>query len=96
MRFEIGPVEQQPVIEEGIFVDGQRIGEIKKKGSGYPFHAALRVPKGRLTVRLAQGHGNTPEEAIHDALVTSRKNAREFLEGLDELAELLEVEIRHD
>ena len=41
---------------------------------------------------LAQGHGNTPEEAIEDAFTTSREYTQHYTSALDEMEALYRKE----
>ncbi|MCW7553621.1 hypothetical protein NX722_13490 [Endozoicomonas gorgoniicola] len=97
MKFEIGPYEKKTIVRDGIFVDGERVGElVKSECKHYPFRAVLNIHRGLLKAGLAQGGGKTPEEAIQNAFVDSRKDATQYLEGLDVLAGKLGVEISDD
>ena len=79
-------------------VDGKSIGKmITRFYGGSRFHAVLDIPYESLFGGvIAQGFGDSQEEAINNALVLRAKEARKFLEAVDVLAEQLGVEISDD
>ena len=94
MKFETRSKEPVPVSNQDIVIDGQCVGELKENRDDgkHRYHAIFRVGRG-FELTLAQGFGDTPEEAIRNAIITSRKEAVKYLEGVDELACRLGVEV---
>jgi hypothetical protein len=78
-------VDKAPEIkkEEDIFVDGKKVGDVAEKGGGFSirFHAALDFGLG--STFLIQGHGDTREAAITEALSKGRLNAQRLLAEIE-------------
>lgn len=72
---------------EDIILHGRKIGEMhihaRKEYCGRHYHAAINIRGGHLG--LIQGHGETKEQAVREALATGRKEAETELVSIAEL-----------
>jgi hypothetical protein len=103
MKLTTTPAAQPVVMEQAITVDGVAVGEIHENQpgrGGARFHAVIRLDRvaqlGGATLgincgSLAQGHGDTAEDAVREAFAQSRADAAAYLSALSHLAELMEV-----
>lgn len=70
-----------------VVLNDQVLGQIDRvEGQVYArWHAQIRVPGAPPLYTLAQGHGDTPEEALADAFVASQAAMEQYLTALAQL-----------
>jgi len=79
--------ELKPISKTAVFFGENEVGEMNQadEDGRHKYHAVLRIPRSNYGTGLVQGHGETPEAAVKDAIITSRTDAQEYLAGLLEL-----------
>lgn len=76
-----------PVSRNAVYFGEKKVGEIEETGrdGNGRFHVCLRVADTDYSCGLVQGHGETPEAAVRDAIMKSRADAQRYLVGLLDL-----------
>lgn len=90
MNITLIPVSGSKEVTHSVIVGGQVVGDVSTYEGGRRLHAVLRVqsPGGGLgNAGLAQGFGDTPEEAISLALENGQREAQEYLAALAAMRE---------
>ncbi len=89
MKFDLRAYDARPVIKkQAIYVAGAKVGEVTESvtNHGSQFHAILNITcAGIFNAGIAQGFGESVEEAMADAFASNREDARAYLAGLDDL-----------
>jgi len=92
MKVEFRTSTPRGSTEEDIYLDGKKIGSVKthngSEDNPYRCHAAinLNIERG-ISVGLIQGHAETKEAAIWEAIATGRRDFTAALAKIDELEE---------
>jgi hypothetical protein len=86
-----------PVVDEDIILNGAVIGFVKKENRNDPycpntFHVGLQVNVGDMWPHLIQGHGESRELAIADAIRVGSSFALKLVTGIENLLKSLEEE----
>lgn len=84
----LAPANPEPTKKNAIVLNGRTIGEMEEyqDNRGLPrFHAVIRLKSGDFACHLAQGHGDTADQAITNAVQESLGDARRFIDELTTL-----------
>ena len=86
MNITLKAAQPEPVTVEKLIVNGVEIGklEFNPDRKGYPYHVIINA-KDSEGGGLYQGHGETPEEALHQTLDRHRMYANAQIGRLDAL-----------
>lgn len=90
MNLNFEEVENKKVVKsEGIFIAGEHVGKVEEKDyfGGRSFYACIDIAG--FPGSLVQGHGDTREEAVLNAISKSRQEAIDRLAALEDLQESL-------
>lgn len=85
MNVQFGAKEPVTRMSEEIIIGGEVVGEVgvSSRNTGYVYRVNIKNP--HKLAGLLQGHGDTKEEAITDALNNSRKEATLTLQYIEDL-----------
>ena len=85
MSLEIKESNENSKRTVDVFIDGEHIGNVMEKKPeefGSTFHACINVPGAPFMMSLAQGHGESIDDAIENAFISSMNNARQYMQAL--------------
>ncbi len=93
MNYTLAPKPEQPHVDETITMNGKEIGFVKEylnAGDEKKFHAGINIDVGDMFPALVQGHADTPDGAIKDALDKGTQYAINLQAGIAALVADLE------
>lgn len=98
-KIDFRPKQAAPVLEQEIIVGGKCVGWVKEYINSLDqlkFHAGINLNVNDMFPHLIQGHGDSPDEAIKDALIKGHKLASALYNGIDRMQFDMDIKISQD
>lgn len=99
MKADFRPKAPAPILDQDIIVGGNCIGWVKEYVNSLDklmFHAGINIDVNDMFPALIQGHGETPEGAIKDALIKGHAYANGLYSGVDRMQFDMDIKISKD
>lgn len=98
-KIDYRPTVAAPVMEQDIIVGGSCHGSMKEyvdSAGATRFHAGINIDVNDMFPHLIQGFGNSPDEAIKDALIKGHRLANSLYNGIDRMQFDMDIKISAD